>query len=67
MSEDKSVKSVNENKNFSDGSDWIVALLIAILFGGYWSNPESEKINELEKKVARLEGKMSMVGGKFHE
>lgn len=61
----------NENKseNFEqeehrETGEWIWALLIlAICFSG-WGNFENPRINELEKKVARLEGQMSMIGGK---
>lgn len=44
---------------------WVIALLC--LFGFGLGNSENPRIIELEKKVARLEGQMSMIGGKFHE
>ena len=47
----------------SDGNEWIWGFLIAMLFSG-WGNVENPRISEIEKKVARLEGQMSMIGGK---
>ncbi len=41
---------------------WIL-LLLMLCFGGF-GNSENLRISELEKKVARLEGQMSMIGGK---
>lgn len=65
MSEDKEVKVIEENKEFANnGTDWIWGLLILSIFGFGWNSPENPKINELEKKVARLEGQMPMIGGK---
>ena len=64
--------SSNENKpeNFeqeehSETSEWIwVFLILSICFSG-WGSFENPRISELEKKVARLEGQMSMIGGKI--
>lgn len=67
MSEPKENIVVDERKEWKfDSGDWVLILILAICFGG-WGNSENPKINELEKKVARLEGQMSMIGGKFHE
>lgn len=46
-----------------DGDNWIWIFLLMVLFGG-WGSSENPRISELEKKVARLEGQMSMIGGK---
>lgn len=44
---------------------WIILMLMLAI---PWGIPaENPKISELEKKVARLEGQMSMIGGKLHE
>ena len=68
MSEDKETNTVEENKEFSNkDSDWIWVLLFLVLFGLGWNSLENPRISELEKKVARLEGQMSMIGGRFHE
>lgn len=68
MSENKEVQMTEENKGFvTDGYDWAWILLLFMLLGFGWNSPENPKINELEKKVARLEGQMSMIGGKFRE
>lgn len=68
MSEDKENKVIEESKEWkAENIDWALVLLILMFgFGGFW-NTENPKISELEKKVARLEGQMSMIGGKFHE
>lgn len=68
MSEIKENAVVEEQKERKiDGMDWIWVLLIfAPLFGG-WDSSENPRISELEKKVARLEGQMSMIGGKRYE
>lgn len=66
MSEEKKVIE-DSNKWDTESVDWtLVFLLLMFGFGG-WGNSENPKISELEKKVARLEGQMSMIGGKFHE
>ncbi|MDE6314783.1 MAG: hypothetical protein K2M46_14415 [Lachnospiraceae bacterium] len=67
MSEDKEVKAIEESKEWkADGGEWILVFLLMLCFGG-WGNAENPRITELEKKVSRLEGQMSMIGGKFHE
>lgn len=67
MSEVKENTVSEENKEWkADGSEWIWILLLVVLFGG-WGNSENPRIGELEKKVARLEGQMSMIGGKKFE
>lgn len=65
MSEIKENAVVEEQKERKiDGMDWIWVLLIfSPIFGG-WGSSENPRISELEKKVARLEGQMSMIGGK---
>lgn len=64
MSEVKENAVVEEQKVWkSDGNEWIWVFLIAMLFSG-WGNVENPRISEIEKKVARLEGQMSMIGGK---
>lgn len=65
MSEDKEVKTIEESKEWkAENGDWILILLLFMLFGFGWNSQENPKISELEKKVARLEGQMSMIGGK---
>lgn len=55
--------TVDEQKEWKAGSgDWILIVLLMLCFG--WGNAENPIISELEKKVARLEGQMSMIGGK---
>lgn len=64
MSEVKENTAVEENKEWkTDGFDWIFILILMLCFGG-WGNSENQRIFELEKKVARIEGQMSMIGGK---
>lgn len=53
-------KEKNGNAGFSD--EFWLALIAFMVFG--FGNSENPRINELEKKVARLEGQMSMIGGK---
>ena len=61
--------SENKSENFEqeehkETDEWIWALLIlSICFSG-WGNFENPRIEELEKKVSRLEGQRSMIGGK---
>lgn len=63
MSEEN--KIIEESKEWeTENSNNIWVLLIMLLIFGGWGNPENPKISELEKKVARLEGQMSMLGGK---
>lgn len=64
MSEE--IKNELEKKDEWNSVDPIWIFLLLTLFGGL-GNSENPRINELEKKVARLEGQMSMIGGKFHE
>ena len=68
MSEDKETKTFEESKEWkTENGEWAWILLIfAIAFGG-WGNTENPRITELEKKVARLEGQMSMIGGRKYE
>lgn len=61
VKENEVVEEQNEWK--ADGSECIWILLFAMIFGG-WGSSENPRISELEKKVARLEGQMSMIGGK---
>lgn len=65
MSDIKENISKEELKEWkTDESEWIWPFLIlAFCFSG-WGNYENPRISELEKKVARLEGQMSMIGGK---
>ncbi len=49
-----------ENKWSVDGF-WVIMLFL-LFFGG--NSNENPRTSELEKKVARLEGQMSMIGGK---
>jgi len=51
----------SDNKRYDDPY-WII--LLFLMFGFGFGNNENPRINELEKKVARLEGQMSMIGGK---
>lgn len=65
MSEAKENEVMEEQKEWkSEGGELIWALIIFAIFFGGWGNYENPKISELEKKVARLEGQMSMIGGK---
>lgn len=68
MSEVREKAVAEEQKELNtDGMFWIwVLLMFAPLFSG-WGSPENPRISELEKKVARLEGQMSMVSGRFRE
>lgn len=61
MSEE--IKNDLEKKDEWSNIDPIWIFLLLALFGG-WGNAENPRISELEKKVARLEGQMSMIGGK---
>ncbi len=56
------VEKVLEAENKWSGDGFWVIMLFLLLFGG--NNNENPRISELEKKVARLEGQMSMIGGK---
>lgn len=56
------VKSMDKNSAW-DGSTWIFLLLIMLFGFGGWSQPDN-KDHELRERVARLEGQMSMIGGK---
>lgn len=61
MSKEKSTDSLEMS---GDNGEWIwTFLILSICFGG-WGGFENSRISELEKKVARLEGQMSMLGGK---
>lgn len=67
MSEEFAALNIKEQKDESAGwsSEFWFALIMSGAFGfGNWENP---RINELEKKVARLEGQMSMIGGRKYE
>ncbi len=48
---------------WSTTDGWLFLIVFLALFSGFGNNDNS-RINELEKKVARLEGQMSMIGGK---
>ena len=69
MSDVKEDAVIDENKEWkAENVDWIwVFLFLMLLFGGGWGISENPRISELEKKVARLEGQVSMIGGRFHE
>lgn len=60
------IKSESENWK-PENSDWIWTLLILMIAFGGWGGSENPHISELEKKVAKLEGQMSMIGGKRYE
>lgn len=61
-------KVIEESKEWkTENIDWTLVLLILIFGFGGWGSNENSKINELEKKAARLEGQMSMIGGKKYE
>lgn len=65
MSEVKENEVMEEQKEWkSEGGELIWALVIFAIFFGSWGSSENSRISELEKKVARLEGQMSMIGGK---
>ena len=68
MSDVKENAVISEDKEWkTDNGDWIwYVLVFALCFGG-WGSSENPRMVGLEKKVARLEGQMSMIGGKFHE
>ncbi len=59
-------ETILENDNKWAGNFSLMIILICF-FGFGFGNSENPRINELEKKVARLEGQMSMIGGKFYE
>lgn len=68
MSEDKRLKTIEESKEWkAENGEWIWILPLFMLFGFGWNSPENLRVNELEKKVSRIEGQMSMIGGKLHE
>lgn len=67
MSEDVN-KIVEESKEWKPNDIGWTLVLLTMLFGiGGWENSENRKFDELEKKVARLEGQMSMIGGRKYE
>lgn len=65
MSEIKENAVIEEKEEWKiEGNEWIwVFLILSLCFGG-WGSSENSRISELEKKVAKLEGQMSMIGGK---
>lgn len=68
MSETKADKILDDIKTWNpESGDWSLIFLILIFGFGYFGNSENPRINELEKKVARIEGQMSMIGGKRFE
>ena len=68
MSEDRKKKAIEDAEKWEvDNGEWIWGLLIFSLFAFGWNNTENPRISKLEKKVARLEGQMPMVGGRLHE
>lgn len=61
-------KTIEESKEWEEeNGEWIFVFLILMLCFGRCGSNENPKINELEKKVARLEGQMSMIGGRKYE
>lgn len=68
MSEIKENAVNEERKEWkTENGEWIWPYIILMfIFGGFGSY-ENPRISELEKKVARLEGQMSMIGGKRFE
>lgn len=67
MSEIKENTAIDEQKEWkADGGEWIWIFLLLMLFGG-WGSSENPRISKLEKKVARLEGQMSMIRGKRYK
>ncbi len=56
-------KDLEFKSEWSGDIIWLIVLLS--IFGFGFGNNENPRINELEKKVARLEGQMSMIGGKI--
>lgn len=68
MSDVKENAVIEEQKERKiENADWILVFLLLTLFGGGWGISENPRISELEKKVARLEGQMSMIGGRKYE
>lgn len=68
MSEDKNIKTIENSEKWKvENAESFWALVLFALLGLNWNSPENHKISELEKKVARLEGQMSMMGGRLHE
>lgn len=68
MSEVKENLVVDDSKEWKlESGEWTLIFLFLMFGFGGWGNFENAKIKELEKKVARLEGQMSMIGGRFHE
>lgn len=60
--------AIEGNKEFeSSGSEWIWSILILMICFGGFGCFENPRIGKLEKKVGRLEGQMSMIGGKKFE
>lgn len=67
MSEIKENTAIDEQKEWkSESSDWVLILILSLCFGGLGIS-ENPRISEIEKKVARIEGQMSMIGGKRYE
>lgn len=58
------IKNEMENWNPNSGDNLWYFIVLMLVFGFGWNSPENPRITELEKKVARLEGQMSMIGGK---
>ncbi len=55
-------KDLDTKNEWNGDSIWILLLFFIFAFG--FGNNENPRISELEKKVASLEGQMSMIGGK---
>lgn len=59
-----------ETKNSSD-NEWSLsnpwAIISILLFAFGQNGAENPKVGKLEERVAKLEGQMSMIGGRFHE
>lgn len=67
MSEVKENVDVEEQREWkADGSEWIWAFLVAMLFGGFGIF-EDTNMSKLEKKTVGIDGQIPMIGGKKFE
>lgn len=65
MSEVKENTVSDDKKNGTQkNGTWIWVFLILMFGFGRWGSCDNPQISESEKKAARLEGQMSMIGGK---
>lgn len=65
MSEVKeNIVSDDKNGRDAESGTWIWVFLILMFGFGGWGSCDNPRISQLEKKVARLEGQMSMIGGR---